>query len=199
MDTPKSNGILEVSTIPIHTPTGTQATLARLTDTNTHYRWNGSAWVTYSPANDSDVVHKTGAEVIADVKTFSSLPVIPTSAYGAGWAAVLSPPTQAAVYAEMEKKQAILRSVVRSAAATVSVTADLTVFTGVTSTFTLATGIPALIGKVHKIKNAGSGGVTVDVLDASATIYETAAVTSIVIPAGESREFVYDGVYWIVM
>lgn len=53
-------------------------------------------------ANDADVVHDTGNETIGGVKTFSSDPIIPDEAYGAGWNGVLEPPTKNAVYDKLE-------------------------------------------------------------------------------------------------
>lgn len=53
-------------------------------------------------ANDADVVHDTGNETIAGVKTFSSDPLIPDEAYGAGWDNSLEPPTKNAVYDKIE-------------------------------------------------------------------------------------------------
>jgi hypothetical protein len=54
-------------------------------------------------ANDADVVHDTGAETIAGVKTFSSDPIIPDEAYDAtAWNGVLEPPTKNAVRDEIE-------------------------------------------------------------------------------------------------
>lgn len=53
-------------------------------------------------ANDADVVHDTGNETIAGVKTFSSDPLIPDEAYGSGWNGVLEPPTKNAVYDKIE-------------------------------------------------------------------------------------------------
>ncbi len=53
-------------------------------------------------ALDSDVVHDTGTETIAGVKTFSSDPLIPDEAYGAGWDGALEPPTKNAVYDKIE-------------------------------------------------------------------------------------------------
>ena len=53
-------------------------------------------------AADADVVHKTGSETIAGVKTFSSDPIIPDEAYGAGWNGSLEPPTKNAVYDKIE-------------------------------------------------------------------------------------------------
>lgn len=55
-------------------------------------------------AADSAVVHDTGDETIAGVKTFSSDPLIPDEAYGAGWNGSLEPPTKNAVYDQMELK-----------------------------------------------------------------------------------------------
>lgn len=53
-------------------------------------------------ADDSAVVHDTGDETIAGVKTFSSDPLIPDEAYGAGWNGSLEPPTKNAVYDKIE-------------------------------------------------------------------------------------------------
>lgn len=53
-------------------------------------------------ANDADVVHDTGNETIAGVKTFSSDPLIPDEAYGVGWNGSLEPPTKNAVYDKIE-------------------------------------------------------------------------------------------------
>jgi hypothetical protein len=53
-------------------------------------------------AVDADVVHDTGNETIAGVKTFSSDPLIPDEAYGSGWNGVLEPPTKNAVYDKIE-------------------------------------------------------------------------------------------------
>lgn len=53
-------------------------------------------------AADADVVHDTGDETIAGVKTFSSDPLIPDEAYGAGWNGSLEPPTKNAVYDKVE-------------------------------------------------------------------------------------------------
>lgn len=53
-------------------------------------------------AIDADVVHDTGDETIAGVKTFSSDPIIPDEAYGAGWNGSLEPPTKNAVYDKIE-------------------------------------------------------------------------------------------------
>ena len=49
-------------------------------------------------AVDSAVVHNTGAENIAGVKTFSSDPIIPDEAFGAGWNGSLEPATKNAIY-----------------------------------------------------------------------------------------------------
>src|SRR5689334_3296384 len=55
-----------------------------------------------SKAADSAVVHDTGDETIAGVKTFSSDPIIPDEVYGAGWNGSLEPPTKNAVYDKIE-------------------------------------------------------------------------------------------------
>lgn len=53
-------------------------------------------------ANDADVVHDTGDETVAGIKTFSSDPIIPDEAYGSGWNGSLEPPTKNAVYDKVE-------------------------------------------------------------------------------------------------
>lgn len=53
-------------------------------------------------AADADVVHDTGDETIAGVKTFSSDPLIPDEAYGAGWNGSLEPATKNALYDKIE-------------------------------------------------------------------------------------------------
>lgn len=54
-------------------------------------------------AIDADVVHDTGAETIAGVKTFSSDPIIPDEAYDAtNWNGSLEPPTKNAVRDKIE-------------------------------------------------------------------------------------------------
>jgi hypothetical protein len=53
-------------------------------------------------AFDAAVVHDTGDETIAGVKTFSSDPIIPDEAYGVGWNGSLEPPTKNAVYDKIE-------------------------------------------------------------------------------------------------
>src|SRR5690606_14552865 len=51
----------------------------------------------------SDVsVQLTGAQTVAGVKTFTSDPIIPDEAYGAGWDGSLEPPTKNAVYDKIE-------------------------------------------------------------------------------------------------
>lgn len=47
-------------------------------------------------------VNNTGNENIGGVKTFTSDPIIPDEAYGAGWNGSLEPPTKNAVYDKIE-------------------------------------------------------------------------------------------------
>jgi len=47
-------------------------------------------------------VRNSTNETIADVKTFTSDPIIPDEAYGSGWDGVLEPPTKNAVYDKIE-------------------------------------------------------------------------------------------------
>lgn len=53
-------------------------------------------------ADDTAVVHDTGDEVIAGIKTFSSDPIIPDEVYGVGWNGSLEPPTKNAIYDKIE-------------------------------------------------------------------------------------------------
>lgn len=53
-------------------------------------------------ADESAVVHDTGNETIAGIKTFSSDPLIPDEVYGVGWNGSLEPPTKNAVYDKIE-------------------------------------------------------------------------------------------------
>lgn len=53
-------------------------------------------------AVDADVVHDTGNETVAGIKTFTSDPVIPDEVYGAGWNGSLEPPTKNSVYDKIE-------------------------------------------------------------------------------------------------
>lgn len=73
-------------------------------------------------ANDADVVHDTGTETIAGVKTFSSDPLIPDEAYGVGWNGSLEPPTKNAVYDKIEMLAALSPTVREITAATDTIT-----------------------------------------------------------------------------
>lgn len=57
-------------------------------------------------ADDSGVVHDTGAETVAGVKTFSSDPIIPDEAYGATWNGSQEPATKNALYDKIESLSA---------------------------------------------------------------------------------------------
>lgn len=87
-----------------------------------------------------------------------------------------------------------------SAAASLSLsTAGVYVFTGTTTTASLPTVAASLIGQEFRIKNRGSGNVTVDVTGGASTIYDTSVVSSLVIAAGGYRDFILDGTYWVAM
>lgn len=62
------------------------------------------------------VVDETGNESIAGVKTFTSDPIIPDEAYGAGWNGVLEPPTKNAIYDKIETMTPVFKSGVASEA-----------------------------------------------------------------------------------
>jgi hypothetical protein len=53
-------------------------------------------------ANDSAVVHNTGNETVAGIKTFSSDIIIPDEAYGGAWDGSLEAPTKNAVYDKIQ-------------------------------------------------------------------------------------------------
>jgi hypothetical protein len=53
-------------------------------------------------ANDSAVVHDTGDETVAGIKTFSNDPIIPDEAYGSSWNGSLEPATKNAIYDKIE-------------------------------------------------------------------------------------------------
>jgi hypothetical protein len=76
---------------------------ARFTDADTiEGRTAAEARTDLGVPADADVVHDTGDETIAGVKTFSSDPLIPDEAYGVGWNGSLEPPTKNAVYDKIE-------------------------------------------------------------------------------------------------
>ena len=71
----------------------------------------GAVWgaITGTLSNQTDLqtalngkVNNTGNENVAGIKTFTSDPVIPDEAYGAGWNGSLEPPTKNAVYDKIE-------------------------------------------------------------------------------------------------
>lgn len=72
-------------------------------------------------------------------------------------------------------------------------------FSGTTATWSLPTIAAGLIGTRYEIKNRGSGNLTVDVVGGGTTIYDAAAVTSIVIPPGDARTLIQDSTYWNVV
>ncbi len=78
---PADTDILYIVTDPAGTPADAKVTMANLL---------------------AGAVRTTGNETVAGVKTFSSDPLIPDEAYGAGWNGVLEPPTKNAVYDKVE-------------------------------------------------------------------------------------------------
>lgn len=95
--------------------------------------------------------------------------------------------------------QTVEESVTVSSASTLSMGSSINyIASGTTATFSLPTGASNLIGRVYKVKNRGSGNLTVDVTGGSSTIYDTSPVASIVISAGAYREFIWDNTYWVV-
>lgn len=99
----------------------------------------------------------------------------------------------------IRQAKTLTESISVSAAGTVSMTNAINyIASGTTATYTLPTGSAILVGRVFKVKSRASGNTTIDVADASSTIYDTSAVASIVIAAGGYREFIYDGTFWLV-
>lgn len=95
--------------------------------------------------------------------------------------------------------QNLEESITVSAASTLSMSSTINyVASGTTATFSLPTVTAGLAGRVYKVKNRGSGNLTIDVTGGGSTIYDTSAVSSIVISAGGYREFICDGTYWDV-
>lgn len=88
---------------PVAAPTGDDPKWLGNRTVNKIWSWNGSAWVEFL-FDDSNVVHKTGAESVGGVKTFTDDPIVPDEAYGGSWDGSLEPPTKNAVYDEMETK-----------------------------------------------------------------------------------------------
>lgn len=57
-------------------------------------------------ANDSAVVHTSGAEIVGGVKTFTSDPIIPDESYADAWNGTMEPPTKNAVYDKFSSVEA---------------------------------------------------------------------------------------------
>jgi hypothetical protein len=72
------------------------------------------------------------------------------------------------------------------------------VFSGTTTTWTLP-AVAGTTGKRYKIKNRGSGNITLGTTSAANEIYSTSAVNSLTISAGQAVELVSDGTYYLVM
>jgi hypothetical protein len=52
------------------------------------------------------------------------------------------------------------------------------------------------IGIRYEIKNRGGGNLTITVTGGGSTLYDSAAVASVIIPPGDSRVFIQDSTYW---
>lgn len=70
-------------------------------------------------------------------------------------------------------------------------------FTGTTTTWSLPS-IAGNTGVEYRIKNRGSGDITLNVTGGGAEIYDTAAVTSITVTPGSAYTLINDGTYWLV-
>lgn len=89
---------------------------------------------------------------------------------------------------------------VKTVTSSTNISLGLAVFyvaTGTTATFTLP-AIAGLTGRQYIVKNRGSGTLTMTPTDTN-TIYDTAAVNTLAVLAGESRTFINDGTYWSVV
>lgn len=103
--------------------------------------------------------------------------------------------TQAYVTSNSVQQANTIFSQFPSAAATLNITnTQFYVFTGTVATWSL--GATPTAGKWHTVKNRGTGILTINVTGGGATIYSTAAVTSVTIAAGSSLNFKGDGTYW---
>lgn len=76
-----SNGLVVVDSIPTWTPTGTQATLARLNNTDTFYEWDGAAWQTrtFSTLANDGLEVSSGIVKLGDNAAGTSEPGVLTS------------------------------------------------------------------------------------------------------------------------
>lgn len=70
------------------------------------YKINALETSVATKAADADVVHDTGNETIAGVKTFTSDPIIPDETYGLAWNGSLEPATKNAIYAKIQSVEA---------------------------------------------------------------------------------------------
>lgn len=112
---------------------------------------------------------------------------------------VLLVPSGGAAWEVHGWQPSLAQSVNVSAAATLTLARDASVyvFTGTTTTWTL----PALAsntGLTYQIKNRGSGAITLQ-RAGSDNLYDTATQTSITIAAGASATIINDGTYWLKM
>lgn len=150
-------------------------------------------------AADADVVHDTGDETIAGVKTFSSDPLIPDEAYGAGWNGSLEPATKNALYDKIETLgggSGITRTIVStSGSATMGSSASTDYVYFVTGAHTMS--LPAAAGNTNRytVKNNHSANITIDT--AGAETVEGAA--SISIAPQESVDIISNGTNWFVI
>jgi len=121
---------------------------------------------------DGDVVHDTGAETIAGVKTFSSDPLIPDEAYGAGWDGSLEPPTKNAVY---DKVEALVPKATFPVTETLALSDEATAITTGTAKVTWRAPWAFTLTAVRaSLNTASSSGIpTVDINEGGTTILST--------------------------
>lgn len=98
---------------------------------------------------------------------------------------------------KVEMTNTLDESITESSSSSLNLTTSINyIFTGTTGTFSLPTVDAGIKGRRYKIKNRGSGNLTIDVVGSGTTIYDTAAVASVIIAAGASAEFVLDTTFW---
>lgn len=110
-------------------------------------------------AADADVVHDTGNETVAGVKTFSSDPLIPDEAYDAtNWNGVLEPPTKNAIRDKIESMSAGILPWTEVTGTSQSASVNNGYITNNAGLVTVTIPTTAPVGSVVRISGKGAGG-----------------------------------------